>query len=190
MGFAIKKHQSYIFVAVTILIFVFAAYLYCYSDDTLNEARVIEHAVDFDVNKVSPSWLLEKLDIPEPYASQASRAVDTPAHFEKILKSYFLNTTPLKGLPSIEPGKVAKNYREGVLKLKPNPAIPFELPFDWNQSDLGRNFLAQLHSLRFLSSLMEEYKKTNDREIFQTVERVFLDWTLKNPHTHPMHRRA
>lgn len=149
-----------------------------------------EDDLSYDVNKVSSAWLYEKLQLPEPYARQAKLALDDTKKFEKVLRDYFLSRPVLKGLLLEAPASTVEQYKKGILELNPNPPVPFKLPMDWERKDLGANFLSQLHSLRYLPALMEGYKRNNDIELFQAVERVFLDWIRRNPYTSPMHPRA
>jgi len=143
-----------------------------------------------DPARVPPSWLLGRLELPEPFSSRAAAAGDDREAFEAVLRSYFLARPGLNGLPDPGLQRTLEDYRQGILHLSPNPPVPFVLPLDWGTEGLGANFLSQLHSLRFLPPLMDAVRTSGDPELFRVVEAVWLDWTAKNPPGAPMHARA
>ncbi len=98
------RYRVYILIGITFLIISGAtAYLH-QNSDTVNKTDVSGTACsqepNYNINKVTQAWLLEKLELPEPHATQAALAVNDPLRFEDVLRDYFLKCPLLIGLPT------------------------------------------------------------------------------------------
>ena len=81
--------------------------------------------------------------------------------------------------------ELADKILNGIYIFNSHP--PFHMPRDlvWETPDLGESTQYQLHSLIFLTNLVETYKSSGNKEYFKECLRIILDWIKENPSNEP-----
>ncbi|MGH8468023.1 MAG: heparinase II/III domain-containing protein, partial [Gammaproteobacteria bacterium] len=146
-----------------------------------------------DPRTLSPARLMNRVQLPDPYSTDAAAALNHPPAFERVIARFLRSRPVLPGFPRemVHNNRATiANYRAGVLQLGGNPATSFAIPLRWDQEDLGANHLNELHSFRFLTNFIDEYHRTGRSEYFDITDRVLADWLEHNPYGRPAHRRA
>lgn len=140
----------------------------------------------------SSRWLLEQLELPDSHAARAAEAADDPKAFDQVLLDYFRTKPAMKGIPVgyIRHGQVVENYHKGIFQIGQNEPVPFALPFDWAREDRGANFVAELHSWRYLTNFLDGYLAEKNPLYIKVLDQIVFDWIEKNPREKPSHKRA
>jgi hypothetical protein len=150
-----------------------------------------ERLLRLDPRTMPYEWLFRRISLPAPFQKEALAARSDESALESVLGKFFSQSPNIENFPSlIRNANTIENYRLGVLKTGRNESVPFSLPLDWGRTDLGINHQAELHSLRLLTSFMDEHQTTGEPSYLRVLEDILLDWIEKNPYLDPVHPRA
>jgi hypothetical protein len=146
-----------------------------------------------DPRTVDAKWILEHFEFPGDNQVRAMEAAGDEPTFDAFLRTYFKSRPDLRGLPLpfiSNRQDTIEFYDRGLMVISKLDPIPFELPPDWGRIDLGRTFLAELHSWRLLTNFLTAYQETGHEEYRTVLETLADDWIEKNPYAKPAHERA
>ncbi|MDV3353313.1 heparinase II/III family protein [Leptothoe sp. LEGE 181152] len=138
-------------------------------------------------------WLREKIASTielEPFIKKKKLKDSDSKVFGNVILSQTLTNGLLGYLYSNK--KVLKNYHRNQLQLVPGEAsIPFKTPLPWGENPTQRiYYIRVLHFLGYLVPLLQEARKTGDRQYLIAAENILIDWLKSNPYPNGAHTAA
>ncbi len=144
-----------------------------------------------DLAELTPAWLVHHVELPPEAVPSPQTAEPSPDPRSRRIAAWLLGRPPIAGLPVKFCGhrQALANYRKGVIQFREFPPIPWRAPVDWTEGP-SWTFLAELHSWRYLTPVINEYARTGDPQLLKDVVDIVLDWSRSNPPPEGAHRRA
>jgi hypothetical protein len=125
-------------------------------------------------------WFLDRLDPQSAAARSMLAAPDAEAALAALDRHLLAGRVEAVPLDFISHGRALDHYRaDRTARIRRYPPRSLVPPIDW-RSGPDQTFLAELHSWRYLTPLLEEYRRHGDAELLAAAEAVVRDWWRDN----------